>query len=178
MSLLPETHLPQLDARLALKRITHLEIHESIKHDNKRYYVIDVYFQLTQSHIPTNRVYANRKPDMQLERSFSEFIQLRNAIYNCADPCHDFRCTYCPKVVDFVIVGSAQPRMITKLLSSDKNIRHTLEMFLTHVLKLALGAKLPRGAHCPAQEILPLLVKEFLSVDAFEDERISDLLSF
>ncbi|TMW63705.1 hypothetical protein Poli38472_002646 [Pythium oligandrum] len=173
-SIFPELQSPQLDARLALQRIAHVEIHDSIKHNSKRYYVINIYFQLSQSHIPTNCVYTGRKPDLQVDRSFSEFIHLRNSIYDCANPRHNNYCGYCSRAVDFVLMGPSQPRTITKVLSSDKWIRHTLEVFITEVLKLALGAKLPRGAQCPAQETLPLLVKEFLAADVLEVERASE----
>ncbi|KAJ0406560.1 hypothetical protein P43SY_004449 [Pythium insidiosum] len=85
--MLPEKYNDRSRALMALKRVESVAVRGAVERDGRWFHVIDVFFALAQSHIPS-RESMTRSPcvrgDVQVLRRYSEFGNLRHEIHNPA----------------------------------------------------------------------------------------------
>ncbi|TMW63702.1 hypothetical protein Poli38472_002643 [Pythium oligandrum] len=179
ITVLPERYTERSHVLTALKQVESVAIRDSVKRDGHRYYVIDVHFKLRVNRIPTNRVGPSvcsaRKPDLQVERRFSSFENLRNEIYYHCRSGHerDTPCGFCSKMLTTMRKGPAQPRLVAKMVNSERVVHKLLDRFLIDALNVVLEVDAYSGLKCEGQECVPALIKQFVLPDACEEAGFS-----
>lgn len=164
---------------LELERIESIEIDQVVRHDGKNFFVIDVYLRRERSRAASYRSFLpqpsadsfavtsspSRKPDLRIEKRYSEFMDLRGAVYKHAFNSHyRHRCAFCERVVQFVALGGCQPTLGVKIISSKAALTRRLTTFLRETLALVLSSASPPYAVdlCNGQSNIPHLLCEFL----------------
>lgn len=171
--LVPDRDSQRGEWMLQFDRIDTIEIHDVIKRDGVRYYVLDIYYRQSNSRIPTNRrkrgdrcgePTADRKPDVRTERRFSEFVELRSALYNNAYEGHPEKaCQFCHDIIRYVATSCAQPTLFTKWSSSTDKMAHLLTIFTRDILTLTLNCLATSDMEaCQGQTTIPRLVHDFI----------------
>lgn len=166
-----------------LANIERIEINETRVRNGVTYYVLDVYLFHFNTRLPsllnnprrasmvvnqTLQQAAQRKPDYQVERRYSEFSVLREQafLWSCMNP--QFMCDYCNEFINYVRFTFNQPRFLTKFTTSVAQRKKLLASFTRDFVKLAQF----RGYHsrdCESHEHIPHLVESFVRDQGGED---------
>lgn len=188
VDMLPERYSQGVATMTSLKKIGAIQIKSFVERNSTTLYVIDVYLQKPESRIPTNNIrnkrpysflessdcdtssssaalfISDRKPDFQVERTFSEFTKLRSTIYRQAQTSHSLlRCNFCNDVVNAILLSSSQPKRFMNVLFTRKTIASILDKFLNKLMEMTLRSKKNNGCRtCQGQEQIPQLLFAFL----------------
>lgn len=169
----------------SLRKIDAVKIDSFVERNGTLYYVIDVFLQRPESRIPTtirdfknqqqqqhkqyelvgdNYTTANRQPDFQVERCFSEFSKLRSKLYHQAQTSHSMlRCSFCDDIVNSTLLSAHQPKRFMNVFFTRKVLAKVLTKYLSHLLEITLRSKKNNGCRaCAGQELIPQLVLAFL----------------
>ncbi|TMW63703.1 hypothetical protein Poli38472_002644 [Pythium oligandrum] len=156
-------------AMLMLKNIDKVQVKETVKLDGHRYYHIDIFLKQVQSRIPTNanegEEIPQRRPDLQVKHRYSDFMDLRYAMHKHARGSHEDHttCSYCTQIVNYAVVGRAQPGLFTALTQVGSSAKIALvDAFINDMMQLALSAEVQYPGRCRAQHTVPALLSAFL----------------
>lgn len=178
LTLAPMMSDPQDSWVLKLERIEGINIDQVVRRDGKDRFVIDVYLRdpvsratscANRSNVPPPSAdsfsiasKADRKPDISIEKHYTEFTDLRGAVYNHAFKGHETRrCAFCERVVQFTAMCKSQPTTSAKLLSSKASLARRLTTFLRETLAVVMTVPSTCG-RCVGQKEIPRVLCEFL----------------
>ncbi|TMW63707.1 hypothetical protein Poli38472_002648 [Pythium oligandrum] len=172
-TLLPSPSTAPAQAQLTTMQVIEtVAIRESVKRNGHRYYLIDVYFKAS-SRSPTSVQGIPKKPSLQIQRRFSDFMSLRYEIYHYARQRHshgNVPCHYCAKIIAHNILGRGQPGLFTKIVNSEDSTRRLLDQFTKKIVDLTLRTSTAREPECAGQKYIPLVVSRFLHPDEPSNE--------
>ncbi|GLD97699.1 hypothetical protein PINS_up006389 [Pythium insidiosum] len=167
--MLPEKYNDRSRALMALKRVESVAVRGAVERDGRWFHVIDVFFTLAQSHIPSRQSKSRAscaRGDVQVLRRYSEFGNLRHEMYYHANSGHGINpCGFCAHLVDFISHGHSQPRVLTKLFRRGDDLCRLLDEYLNELLEMVKSMKTFGSQGCEGQELVPLLLKDFLLLD-------------
>ncbi|RLN73312.1 hypothetical protein BBJ28_00012829, partial [Nothophytophthora sp. Chile5] len=118
-SLMPERYSRHMQLLTKLKQIRRLQVSRvanSPANGTKRGYVIDVYTpSQSMTRIPTSLKNDDalavskglyRQPDAHIEKTFADFVKLRDDLYECCQSSHAFlNCAFCNEVARYLLLG-------------------------------------------------------------------------
>ncbi|POM79119.1 Hypothetical protein PHPALM_3274 [Phytophthora palmivora] len=161
MNLMPERYSKHMQTVTKLKQIHSV----SVSFVNGCY-AIDVY---TPSHstsrIPTSFKIAatGQQPDVHIEKKFTDFVNLRDEIYETCKRSHpDVCCSFCSDVGRTLLLGAVLPGVMLILVLSQRQQTKAVQRFIDSLLRLAAMCPVIDSDACPCQKQLPLELVQFL----------------
>ncbi|KAL4109598.1 hypothetical protein PRIC1_001297 [Phytophthora ramorum] len=181
VNLMPERYSRHMQILTKLKQICRVQV--SGISSTRRRYVIDI-FTPSQSttRIPTSLKAADaaltaakgqqpaalfRQPDAHMEKQFSDFVQLRDELYECCQTAHPFmNCSFCNEVARYLLLGAVLPGTLLMWMLPQHQKTKAVQRFLEALLQLAVSCPVADSDACPCQEKLPRQLFKFLFVDS------------
>ncbi|KAG1708065.1 hypothetical protein DVH05_024749 [Phytophthora capsici] len=152
-----------------LSKINSIDIFETrINRDSTLLYVLEV--QLSS---PTSRLSLKEGSTvLKIERSFSEFEELREGIQKAVSVLPPCTCQYCLDFLVYVRFNLAQPRGFVKLTARTEKRKKILAQFTTDMVAMGTRRAEKVGKReCEAQATIPVLLEEFLLGQASDEEQ-------
>lgn len=153
----------------SLERIERIEIRETVKRNNKTFYVLDVFLYHFGSRLPTNvtnhrALVRSITPDFTVERRFSDFAKLRAQVYDSTLLNPQSMCAYCAEFIMYVRFKLQQPRALTKLTMGTEQRKKMLAGFVSDFVQLG-KCKEKMNHCCEMHAPIPHLIDAFVRGD-------------
>ncbi|KAE8892389.1 hypothetical protein PF005_g12229 [Phytophthora fragariae] len=161
MNLRPERYSRHMQTVAKLK-----QIRRALVTPTNGSYAIDV-FTPSQSttRIPTSLKAASKgqRPDVHIEKQFSDFVCLRDELYETCKAAHPtMDCQFCSEVARTLLLGAVLPgSVLTFVLSRNQHTR-ALQRFIDALLLLVAACPVIEADACPCQKKLPRHLFKFL----------------
>ncbi|KAG7380335.1 hypothetical protein PHYPSEUDO_007307 [Phytophthora pseudosyringae] len=156
-------------ALLELKTIVDIRVSSRTGKGTKALYMVEVFRNSVDNSSPTSMdPVANGgrplKAAVRAEKTLSEFGLLRGDIYDTTWSAHnDAHCEFCAQLVEFYVLGSADPQALTLRLLGEERALRKLTKLLNNLLTLTVRNSSADGRNvCSGQAHIPQMLHNFL----------------
>ncbi|OWZ22873.1 hypothetical protein PHMEG_0002365 [Phytophthora megakarya] len=156
-----------------LNSVDRIEIREAkVGEDKIVCYNLEVYLSLPMSRLPTSPCdptdassphHHAKHPTFKVERSFSEFEELRENVLKSVSHMPQCTCQYCMDFLVYIRYKFSQPRGIIKLTSGTEKRKQILTTFINDFVTMGQRRAPKLGKRkCEAQKLVPAMLEAFL----------------
>ncbi|GMF18635.1 unnamed protein product [Phytophthora lilii] len=151
-----------------LNKVYHVEIQETrVAEDQTVLYALEVHLMSPPPWLLSSqqdfRVASLNPPFFVVERSFSDFEELRQQAYTAVSAVPPCTCRYCLGLLLYLRFTIGQPRGIVKFTAGTEKRKKILAQFISDLVALGRRRVEKVGKReCDAQLLIPVLLKDFL----------------
>ncbi|GMF25242.1 unnamed protein product [Phytophthora lilii] len=168
VNLMPERYSRHMQTVTKLKQIRSVLV--SAVNGCKGSYAIDVFTpSRSNTRIPTSLKAAakGQHPDAHTEKRFSDFVNLRDELYETCKTAHPtMDCPFCSEVARTLLLGAVLPGSVLSLVLSQHQQVKAVQRLVDSLLELAAACPVIDSDACPCQEQLPRQLFKFLFGEA------------
>ncbi|OWY96511.1 hypothetical protein PHMEG_00033205 [Phytophthora megakarya] len=147
-----------------LKTVSHVDIQKTrSSEDGAVLYKLEVHLQSTNQSDSKSTTACETLTSYLLERSFTDFENLRQKVHDVVTALPQCPCQYCFDFILYIRYKFKQPRSMVKLSTGVDKRKQILSTFVNEFVVMAKRRVQKSGKRkCQAQELVPIILEAFL----------------